>query len=172
MVHLVIQVLRSLRNCQSRFFAETHDPGLGSLMFRCSQAFVAWPDTLDRPWKLATRQELIIFVDPWPLRGYFLQAHCGLESRGYSWLLFSGWLWPWIGVAIFGYPWLFFGAVAIFLAAGIFAVFFVAIFLKCRKYRQKNSRVAIFCWCAWLFFVAIRGYSWLSVAIFRIRGYF
>ena len=122
-VHLVIQVLRPLRNCQSRSFVETHDPGLGSLMFRCSQAFVAWPDTLDRPWKPATRQELIIFVDPRPLRGYFLRAHFGPESRGYSWLFFSGWLWPWIGVAIFGYPWLFFWAVAIFLAAGIFAVF-------------------------------------------------
>ena len=152
-VHLVIQVLRPLRNCQSRSFVETHDPGLGSLMFRCSQAFVAWPDTLDRPWKLATRQELIIFVDPWPLRGYFLQAHCGPESRGYSWLFFSGWLWPWIGVAIFGYPWLFFLAVAIFAP---WPFFFRGIFQHIAN-ALKNIRVAIFCWCAWLSFVAIRG---------------
>ena len=85
----------------------------------------------------------------------FFRVIVAMNRRGYFWL----------SVAIFwgrGY----------FFSRGHFCSFFVAIFLKCRKYRQKNSRVAIFCWCAWLFFVAIRGYSWLPVAIFRIRGYF
>ena len=85
----------------------------------------------------------------------FFRVIVAMNRRGYFWL----------SVAIFlgrGY----------FFSRGHFCSFFVAIFLKCRKYRQKNSRVAIFCWCAWLFFVAIRGYSWLSVAIFRFRGYF
>ena len=85
----------------------------------------------------------------------FFRVIVAMNRRGYFWL----------SVAIFwgrGY----------FFSRGHFCSFFVAIFLKCRKYRQKNSRVAIFCWRACLFFVAIRGYSWLSVAIFRIRGYF
>ena len=114
--------------------------------------------------------------------GYQTRAHylCGPVAT--PWLFFAGSLWAWIAwlfVAIFfrvivamnrrGYFWL---SVAIFwgrgyfFSRGHFCSFFVAIFLKCRKYRQKNSRVAIFCWCAWLFFVAIRGYSWLK-SIFR-----
>ena len=83
-----------------------------------------------------------------------------MNRRGYFWL----------SVAIF------FGR-GYFFSRGRFCSFFVANFLKCHKYRQKNSRVAIFGWCAWLFFVAIRGYfsySWLFL-IFRcyfFRGYF
>ena len=109
--------------------------------------------------------------------GYQTRAHylCGPVAT--PWLFFAGSLWAWIAwlfVAIFfrvivamnrrGYFWL---SVAIFwgrgyfFSRGHFCSFFVAIFLKCRKYRQKIA--------AWLFFVCARGYfSWLSVAI---RGY-
>ena len=64
-------------------------------------------------------------------------------------------------MAIFGYPWLFFLAVAIFLAAGIFAVFPWLFFKSVANTVKKIA--------AWLFWVGARGYfSWLSVAI---RGY-
>ena len=96
---------------------------------------------------------LIVALNRVAIRGYFFQGDCGHESA-------------WLFLAIRGY---FFGR-GYFFSRGHFCSFFVAIFLKCRKYRQKNSRVAIFCWCAWLFFVAIRGYPWLFFVFVAISN--
>ena len=90
----------------SLFVVEAHDPGLRSLMSRCSRATVSCSDTLEGPWKWATIEELMIFVGPWLSVAIFFRLIVALNRRGYSWL----------SVAIFF-------AVAIFAAAGIFAVF-------------------------------------------------
>ena len=66
------------------FIVETHDPGLRSLMSRCSRATVSCSDTLEGPWKWATIEELMIFVGPWLSVAIFFRLIVALNRRGYS----------------------------------------------------------------------------------------